>query len=82
MLKFFKDLLKASEEARLTAGEDLQSICELDRQLGYSRASRSRGNWGPAGDRLSPFTSRTSDEGLGDQRPTVARLTEIPNNLT
>ena len=64
MFQFFKDLLKTSEDARLTEGEDLQSIRELDRRLGDTLERRARGEIGPTGDPLSPFTSRTSDEGL------------------
>lgn len=46
MFKFFKDLMKASEEARLTEGEDLQSIRELDRRLGDTLERRARGEIG------------------------------------
>jgi hypothetical protein len=54
MFKFFKDLMKASEEARLTEGEDLQSIRELDRRLGNTLERRARGEIVPHGRPLVP----------------------------
>jgi hypothetical protein len=49
MFQFFKNLMKASEEARLTEGEDLQSIRQLDRRLGDTLERRARGEIGPHG---------------------------------